>query len=352
MSEAISASDGAPVDPLAGLGRDGWEARFRGIHALHEWKHSTPLLGCRFDPLGRFVFAGAGDCQLLRWALADGRMTTLEGHGSWIQAIGFSPDGATTYSAGYDGRLVFWETAAEQPTPLRQVDAHRGWVRALVVHPEGDRLATAGNDRVIRIWSTQDGCLLQELSGHASHIYSLLYLPSGELLSGDLYGEIRHWNPTTGVTVRSLDAAKLHTAFGDHSHFGGVKSLSLSPDGKRLSATGLHEANNPNAGQQWPIALQFDLEKGLLIREQTGKKIGRCILYRGHYHPSGHLMGGLGKQIAFWRPEDPEPLHVFAMETHVLDMDLHPDGVRVATAHFDGLMRISVMETRAEPADA
>ena len=272
----------------------------------------------------------------------------MEGHGSWIQAIGFSRDGATVFSAGYEGRLIFWETAAVEPRPLRQVEAHRGWIRALVVHPEGDRLATAGNGRAIRIWSTHDGSLLQELSGHASHIYSMLYLANGELVSGDLCGEVRHWNPTDGSAVRTLDAAKLHTAFGDHSHFGGVKSLTLSPDGKLFSATGLHEANNPNAGQQWPIPLQYDWEKGQLIRVQIGKRICRCILYLGLYHPSGHLVGGLWKQIAFWRPEEPEPLHFFAMETHGLDMDLPPDRVHAATAHFDGLMRIS----RMEPAEA
>ena len=29
---------------------------FKSVHIDKEWKHDAPLIGCRFDPSGRFVF--------------------------------------------------------------------------------------------------------------------------------------------------------------------------------------------------------------------------------------------------------------------------------------------------------
>ena len=34
---------------------------------VQELKHGSPLIGCRVDPSGQFVFAGAQDNWLIRW---------------------------------------------------------------------------------------------------------------------------------------------------------------------------------------------------------------------------------------------------------------------------------------------
>ena len=49
------------------------------------------------DPLGRYVFVGAEDYTVQRFDLKDGKLTPLLGHESWCRAIGFSPDGTTTF---------------------------------------------------------------------------------------------------------------------------------------------------------------------------------------------------------------------------------------------------------------
>ena len=41
-------------------------------HIVSEWAHDRPLISCRFEPQGRYVFAGAEDNTVQRWALADG----------------------------------------------------------------------------------------------------------------------------------------------------------------------------------------------------------------------------------------------------------------------------------------
>ena len=57
---------------------------------LQEFKHTSPLVGCRFDPTGRFVFAGAQDNSIQRWDLATGKKTALVGHKSWVRALAFA----------------------------------------------------------------------------------------------------------------------------------------------------------------------------------------------------------------------------------------------------------------------
>ena len=39
------------------------------IHVAKELKYGKPLVSCRFDPTGRFVFAGCEDDTVQRWDL-------------------------------------------------------------------------------------------------------------------------------------------------------------------------------------------------------------------------------------------------------------------------------------------
>ena len=47
-------------------------------HVTSQWAHDRPLVACRFDPLGRYVFCGAEDAGLHRFALADGAKTSAK----------------------------------------------------------------------------------------------------------------------------------------------------------------------------------------------------------------------------------------------------------------------------------
>src|SRR5262249_192880 len=69
-----------------------------------ELKHASPLLGCRFDPAGRFVFAGAQDNSIQRWELAGGKRTELAGHESWVRGLAFAPKHNLLFSGDYHGK--------------------------------------------------------------------------------------------------------------------------------------------------------------------------------------------------------------------------------------------------------
>lgn len=316
-------------------------------HLIGEFVHERPIVSCRFDPSGRFVFAGSEDFTVQRWALADGAKASLAGHESWVRAIGFSKDGAVTLTGGYDGRLVWWPTDAAEPTPIRTIDAHQGWLRSLCVSPDGTLAATCGNDASVRLWNMEDGSLVREFAGHERPVYTVEFHPSGEfLLSGDLVGVIKQWNVASGEAARTFDAKPLHTYEGGQQvDYGGVRTIAFSADGKFIAAGGLHKASNPLGNVNEPIELLWEWESQKLLQTHITEGIAGGSLWRSVFLADGTQMGvcggGTGGFLLFWKADQEKDFFRFGLPTLARDMDLHADGVRVATAHYDNRVRVT-----------
>jgi hypothetical protein len=61
------------------------------------------------------------------------------------------------------------------------------------------------------------------------------------------------------------------------------------------------------------------------------------------FHPDGFLAatgGGSGGALWFWRPDHAASFFTLRLPTNARDLDLHPDGRRLAVAFFDGAVRI------------
>src|SRR5690349_9214377 len=54
-----------------------------------ELKHARPLIGCRFDPSGRFLFVSAEDETIQRFDLLTGAKAAFVGHRSWVRGLAF-----------------------------------------------------------------------------------------------------------------------------------------------------------------------------------------------------------------------------------------------------------------------
>ena len=65
-----------PIDPAA-------------TRLLISFKHVSPLIGCRFDPSGRYLFVSAQDNSLQRFDLLSGARTAFLGHQSWVRGMAF-----------------------------------------------------------------------------------------------------------------------------------------------------------------------------------------------------------------------------------------------------------------------
>jgi WD40 repeat protein len=292
--------------------------------------------------------AGSSSAAPKRFNLADGARTTFTGgHDTWVQAIGFSKDGAQIFTGGCDGKLTWWECAAKEPKPIRSIEAHKGWIRSLDVSPDGTLIATGGNDNKVRLWNAADGKLVRELAGHARHVYSVAFHPEGKLLlSGDLVGVLNQWEVAAGKVARTFDAKPLHTYEGGQQvDYGGVRSLAFSPDNKWLATGGLYKGSNPLGAINEPLVLLFNWETAKLEKQQITDGITGGSVARLRWLADGSLMGVSGGSsggfLLFWKPDAEKAYHKLQLPALARDMDLHPDGLQVATAHSDKHVRIT-----------
>lgn len=319
-------------------------------HIAHEFPADAPLIACRFHPSAPLVFATSEDRNVYRWELPDGKRTVLTGHESWPGDVAFA--GEHLISAGYDDTLIWWQAKAEAPTPVRKVKAHEGWIRSIAVSPDGTLIASGGNDRVLRLWNTADGTKVLEMPGHERDIYSVIFHPSGQwILSGDLDGKIRQWETATGKLVRTFEATALHTYEGGQQvHYGGVRGLAVSPDGKWLVAGGLHKATNPLGNVQEPLAVRFEWESAKAVRSHITEGTPNERIWGLQYHPAGYVIAALGGgkgQLVFWNDTEDKPFHTFGLPNSARAISLHPDTLQVATTHHDHKLRITKLAAKA-----
>jgi len=351
-----------------------------------EFKHASPLIGCRFDPSGRYLFATAQDNSIQRFDLFTRKKTPLLGHSSWSRGMGFVSTPATTIpitrlaaypipldqsgmfnvlgsiatassqvpnspfsliSGDYLGEVRWWDGSADTPTPTRTVKAHDGWLRALDVSPDRKLLATCGNDNLVKLWSASDGKPIRTFEGHTSHVYNVAFHPSGKtLVSADLKGFVKEWDVENGKPLRELDAKVLHkydSGFG--ADIGGIRGMAFSPDGQLLACTGITNVSNAFAGVGNPLVIQFDMKDGK-AKQLKPKEAFQGTGWGVGYLPNGYLVaaggGGQGR-IWFWKPDDPSSTHTLNVPANIRDLALHPDGTAFAVSCFNGSAYVYTM---------
>lgn len=317
-------------------------------HIEAQWKVERPIVCCRFDPQGRYVFCGLESATLQRVTLADGKSVPFTGgHDSWVFSLATTPNGETTFSGGGDGKIAVWETAsASAPKPIRTIDAHHGWVHSLDVSRDGKLLVSGGNDRMVRLWDASSGKKVRELKGHDCHVYSVRFHPDGKtLLSGDLHGAIRQWEIDTGKELGQFDAKTLyHLDKGQQVDYGGVRGLDVAPDAAFIAAGGLHKATNPLGAVNQPIVQVFDAKTRKLSRTLVADGIPGGVIWGLRYLADGGIVGACGGTsggfLLFWKTGADKDYHRLKMPASARELDVHPDGLRIATAQHDSHIRI------------
>ena len=327
------------------------------VHIAKELKYGKPLVSCRFDPTGRFVFAGCEDDSVVRWDLhadlARSKPVVFAAHNGWVFALVVTKDGKTLLSGGTDGNLIAWPATPDKPKPMRTVAAHLGWVRAIAVSPDGAQVATCGNDHRVRLWSLADGKTQMDLHGHSRPVYRVAFTADGKfLVSADLLGMIIQWDVRTGKEARRLDASKLHLYEGGQGvDYGGVRDFSFSSDGSFLACGGLINASNPLGAVSNPAVLVLDWKTGAMKTLQHPKEDIKGVAWGVRFHPEGFIIaasgGTSGGFLWFTKPDQENEFFKFTLPNSARDLDLHPDGIQLATAHHDGIVRISEMKAKA-----
>ncbi len=299
------------------------------------------------------VRRGAQGNEVARWEIASDKKTDLVGHQSWVRAMAFSARGERLITGDYAGWVTCWSHAEETPRVIWTAEAHRGWVRAAAVSPDSQFVATSGNDNLVRLRTIEHGTPVREFAGHDCHVYNTLFDPSGAyLVSADLKGRIKHWEVATGKLVRTMNAAELNKYDNTfRADIGGARGMAFSPDGRYLACSGITEVTNAFAGVGQPLVVLIDWHTGQRRGLLKPKDAFQGVAWGVAFHPNGFLIGvgggGGGGILWFWKLDQPLSFHSVKLPQTAYDLSLHPSGLQLATAHFDGMLRLHDMSPKS-----
>jgi WD40 repeat protein len=234
-------------------------------------------------------------------------------HQSYASSCLLLPDQKTLISGGYDGAIV-WQNI-ETGELIRKEQAHRFWSWRLALSPDGQTLASvtgqylsggekyeplAENEPSVRLYAAQTGKALHALS-HVPPVMSAAFTPDGKhLAAGNLMGEIRLWDITTGQIAAQWTSPDF-TAWGttkSHHYTGGIYDLMFAPDGQSLFACGMGSVHDPMAGngamtwQRWA----WQEKPARLIATTPDTQRGAGLMETLAWHPRGQAFLMAGRQ--------------------------------------------------------
>jgi len=164
-------------------------------------------------------------------------------HEHWVQAIAFSPDGASVATG--EGSLRIWDVASGRLKSIHADDAMRG-IHGLAYSPDGRIVAAVGAlfGREALLWDTSTEKLVQDFveptaaPGAATSAAAFLYKGQSinyRVLSAVAFspdGRIVVTAPG-GVVLRDAQSGKVIATFDEPAK--GVKALAFSADGRMLA---------------------------------------------------------------------------------------------------------------------
>ncbi|MEM1162787.1 MAG: cytochrome C [Pseudomonadota bacterium] len=151
------------------------------------------MLDVDVSPDGRFAAAGAWDGTARIYDLAVLSEIASLPHRANVNAVSYAPDGATLYTASYDGEIAAWDMADYRL--IRPIYGH-GWGVNTIAQLDADRIAFGGLDGTFGVVEIESGTL-RELAKSDRPIQTVRASTDGALVGyGDGTGQIAVY--TTG----------------------------------------------------------------------------------------------------------------------------------------------------------
>jgi WD40 repeat protein len=285
----------------------------------HDIRLPTGVLGLAVAADGRRAFAACADGSINAVNPESGEVHAFEErHQSFASNCVLLPDGRTLISSGYDGMLIWHDTATR--ACWRRVRAHNFWSWRTALSPDGKRLASvtgqylpggwkyepaAGDEPSVKIFDTDAGELVAEFS-HTPPVLSCAFSPDGNhLAAGNLMGDVCVWNVAADQAAAGSDAPVSRwnspdfTSWGTtktHHYCGGIYGLAFAPDGESLLGCGMGPMVDPMAGNGKMTWQRWNWRTGEKVAEILTGEHGAGLMETLAWHPQGDSFVMAGRQ--------------------------------------------------------
>ena len=301
-----------------------------------EHKHEVPLMSCVFSPNGKHLLAGGRDSGVVCVEVASGKKTMLTGHESWVGDMARACDDLVLTS-DYVGGVIAWDCSGELPTLRWKIAAHPSTIRALAVSADGKTFVTGDRDGTVRLWQSSDGKMMREFPKNEHPIYGLALHPDGKrIITADRRPQkptIQVWDIASGKELLKIEVPELSGYRRvEDIEWGGIRSLTLSPDGSLIMACG-------RAGYDGPASmLLYETASGKLHRKLSSTLKGFC--YSARCHRDGFVMAASGEiakgEFRTWKTDQDKSLADTVTAGPCTALDIHPDSTRFAVTQAIG----------------
>jgi RNA polymerase sigma factor (sigma-70 family) len=262
---------------------------------------------------------------------------SLPGHTDRLTSVACSPDGTLIATASWDGTARLWDaqTAKEVrrldvPPPRDYKPAH---LSRILFSPDNEYIVVAQqamlDEAGVLVWKRRTGEKVHQFPGGTG---SVAISPDGSLIACGGYGVIRLYGLATGKVVQEMHGQQTH-----------INSLTFSPDGKTIVATGLlprpargdglaRLGLDPAVIRVWDVASRKERPSSLKGLELAW--VGQCVAQS----PDGRTLA-----LDNWLCETATGggrASLIGYDREVCAVAFSPDGRTLATGSADGTVRL------------
>jgi WD40 repeat protein/serine/threonine protein kinase len=183
-----------------------------------------------FSPDGKSLASGSDFGIASVWDAVSGqKIQTLEGHGSFVRGLAFSPDSSRLACATWSEARIWDLATGKEVRVFIHGEDRRNSFMSVAWSPSGRQLATT--NQTVKLWEVASGKELITLDGQATRMVA--FSPDGKRLAGASAPSTGTLDARSG-TVKVWDMADGREVF---TLKGTVRRLAFSSDGKRLAGT-------------------------------------------------------------------------------------------------------------------
>ncbi len=233
--------------------------------------HSDAVFSATFSNDGQFVLTGSKDKTAKLWSAAEGKvLQSYEGNPDAVRSADISPDGKMVAGVGYPGFIKIWDTlSGKEITHFEIANVN---LNGVVFSPDNKLIAVCGSSGILKLYDIAANKETKQFAeDKKAAIRGAAFSADGKYLaSADSKGNVNVWNVETGAgeiklsaiytkaatcvafspdgkllasgsddkTLKIIDVAAKKVKDSIESFNGEVKSVSFSPNGRYIAATG------------------------------------------------------------------------------------------------------------------